>query len=196
MTKLNWERANSSSRLQRQAHTGNQYEDGPENGVFDLNNASHNPLGLRPEDLDGRILDTEKRLAIVKHLIKNDDAIRRHYRLEDFEAPGYKIPGKKFADFCNRTFFTSQDWPNDRCPIHNALAYEACFAYAYLHEHNRQVSKDQKADKFSLAVKTKVDRLTYEEAIEVSKLADSKKWGERAAAAWAQIVLDKRNTGR
>lgn len=94
MTKLNWERANSSSRLQRQTSTGNQYEDGPENEVYDLNNLSHNPLGLRPEDLDGRILDIEKRLAIVKHLIKNDDAIRRHYRLEYFEAPDTKFHAK------------------------------------------------------------------------------------------------------
>jgi hypothetical protein len=194
MTKMNWEKANTYSKFIKQTGSGSYTDDGPENGVFDLSNPKQNPLGLRLEDLDGRILDNEKRLAIVKHLIRNDDAIRRHYKLEEFDAPGHRIPSKKFAEFCNRTFSASLDWPNDRCPVPNALAYEACFAYAYLHEHNKRVSKEERAEKFSLAVKTKVERLTYEETIAVSKLTDSNKWGEHAAAALAQIVLDDRKS--
>jgi len=145
MTKFNWEKANAKSKRFKSSITFQQITDGItvlRREEFDINNKSHNPLGLSDEDCTGAIPTPEKRVQIVRYLLDNNKYIRDtcdNFGIEE------RISSKEFKKFCWRVFLTSFNWEDTGCELKIVMPIAVCFSVIYLRTYNEVVSKDGKA---------------------------------------------------
>ncbi len=155
MTRFNWEKARSRERYLKSVFRNHGSPDGEGLFVrtFDINDPSHNPLGLSDDDCRGQMPSSAKRTAIFKFLLQKDRSLRDRYSAS-LTSPdaNIEISPKDFAEFSRRVFMTSLDWPDDRCPLESVMPVAVCFSIFYLSLYNDRASKHERAKILTLEI--------------------------------------------